>query len=82
MLKALGFNCLTVQCFQRFKPLVSNTNLHQYIEVEGRNNVGKLEVVAQGNAVEKVARLLSEVYGVPPRLVDAKDKLKGKGKNK
>ena len=33
-------------------------NLHQYIEVEGRNNVGKLEVVAQGNAVAALTVVL------------------------
>jgi translation initiation factor 2D len=52
------------------------------VEVEGANNVGKMEVVAQGNAVEKVARILTEHYGVPSRLVLCHDKLKGKGKNK
>mmetsp|Transcript_19464 Transcript_19464/g.31514 ORF Transcript_19464/g.31514 Transcript_19464/m.31514 type:complete len:156 (+) Transcript_19464:123-590(+) len=51
-------------------------------EVEGAQNVGKCEVIAQGNAVEKVARILTEHYSIPARLVDSKDKLKGKGKNK
>ena len=51
-------------------------------ELEGCKNVGRREVVAQGNAVEKVARILVEHYGVPSKLVDTKDKLKGKGKNK
>ena len=51
-------------------------------ELEGIKNVGKREVVAQGNAVEKVARILAEWYGVPSRFVETADKLKGKGKNK
>ena len=51
-------------------------------ELEGIKNVGKREVVAQGNAVEKVARILAEWYGVPSRFIDTADKLKGKGKNK
>ena len=51
-------------------------------ELEGVKNVGKREVVAQGNAVEKVARILAEWYGVPSRFIDTADKLKGKGKNK
>ena len=51
-------------------------------ELEGANNKGKMEVVAQGNAVEKVTRILAEHYSVPSRLVHSHDKLKGKGKNK
>ena len=51
-------------------------------ELEGIKNVGKREVVAQGNAVDKVARILAEWYDVPSRFVDTADKLKGKGKNR
>ena len=51
-------------------------------ELEGIKNVGKREVVAQGNAVDKVARILAEWYDVPSQFVDTADKLKGKGKNR
>ena len=51
-------------------------------ELEGIKNVGKREVAAQGNAVDKVARILAEWYDVPSRFVDTADKLKGKGKNR
>ena len=51
-------------------------------ELEGIKNVGKREVAAQGNAVDKVARILAEWYDVPSQFVDTADKLKGKGKNR
>ena len=40
------------------------------------------EVTAAGNAVEKVVKILTEHYGVPAKLIAAKDKFAGKGKNR
>ena len=49
-------------------------------EVEGAKNAKLREVIAAGNAVEKVVKILTEHYGVPAKLIAAKDKFAGKGK--
>ena len=51
-------------------------------EVEGAKNAKLREVTAAGNAVEKVVKILTEHYGVPAKLIAAKDKFAGKGKNR
>jgi translation initiation factor 2D len=47
-------------------------------DLEGQNNKGKSEVTLGGNKVTEACEVMTSWYGVPGKLIEKRDKLKGK----
>ena len=47
-------------------------------DLEGQNNKGKSEVALGGNKVTEACEVMTSWYGVPGKLIEKRDTLKGK----
>tara|TARA_B110000503_G_scaffold142907_1_gene241580 strand:- start:663 stop:2585 length:1923 start_codon:yes stop_codon:yes gene_type:complete len=82
--RVFGFEQYLIEAEELRETLATKLATHCTVcDVGATKNAKALkEVVASGNAVEKVAGILENVYGVPRMNVATKDLFKGKGKNK